>query len=179
VAATYDEHEIANDMADMTVANETEELWNLFTAYLDAESLELDDLEIGGGGGRTVRIVVDADGGVGVDRLAETSRALSRLLDQHDPFDGAYTLEVTSPGLERKLTRLRHYEKSIGRTVTVKTISEIDGQRRHDGILQSVDGEGAVLEIGGVARRIDFDDIASARTVFEWKRNPKPGKKSG
>ncbi len=167
-------------MVDIALGNETEQLWDLLAGHLDAESLELDDLEVAGtGGGRIVRVVVDAEGGVDVDRLAETSRALSRLLDAHDPFDGSYTLEVTSPGLERKLRRPRHFEKSIGRTVTVKTTREIDGARRHDGDLKSVDDQGVVIETATSTQRINFDDIASARTVFEWQRNPKPGKKSG
>lgn len=167
-------------MVDIALQNETEQLWDLLAGYLGAEALELDDLEVAGSGsGRIIRVVVDAEGGVDIDRLAETSRALSRLLDANDPFDGSYTLEVTSPGLERKLRRPRHFEKSIGRTVTIKTKQEIDGTRRHDGDLESVDERGVVIQTAGGEQRIEFDDIVSARTVFEWQRNPKPGKKSG
>ena len=167
-------------MADAAMTTETRELWETIAAYLEAESLELDDLDVvGGGGGRIVRVTVDAPDGVGVDRIADTSRALSRLLDERDPIDGSYTLEVTSPGLERPLRRRSHYEKSMGRTVTVKTNRELDGVRRHDGELSAVDSEGIMVSAEGGDRRIEFDEIASARTVFEWKRNPKPGKKSG
>ena len=164
-------------MSDTTT---TTQLWEGFDAYLAAEGLELDDLEVAGdGGGRVVRVIVDAQGGVGVDRLAETSRALSRLLDESDPFESSYTLEVTSPGLERKLSRPRHYEKSLGRDATVKTRVDVDGERRHDGVITAADDESVTLEVSGEARRIQYEDIAQARTVFEWKRNPKPGKKSG
>lgn len=167
-------------MVDLRVERETDQLWQRIAAYLEAEGLELDDLEIAGSGpGRVVRIVIDADAGVDVDRLAETSRALSRLFDAEDVFDGAYTLEVTSPGLERKLRRPRHWEKSVGRTVTVKTTEEVGGTRRHDGQLASVDERGVVLDVDGTERRLDFEQVASARTVFEWERKPKPGKKSG
>jgi ribosome maturation factor RimP len=164
----------------MSETTATTDLWDSFETFLAAEDLELDDLEVvGGGEGRIVRVVVDADGGVGVDRLAETSRALSRLLDDTDPFEASYTLEVTSPGLERKLTRPRHFAKSIGRDATVKTKIEIAGQRRHDGVIAAADDVSVTLDVAGESRRLNYDDIAQARTVFEWKRNPKPGKKSG
>lgn len=166
-------------MVDIALRNETEQLWGLLADYLNAESLELDDLEIAGTGGRRiVRVVVDAEGGIDVDRLADTSRGLSRMLDAQDLIDGSYTLEVTSPGLERKLRRPRHFEKSIGRTLIVKTTKDIGGVRRHDGDLKSVDEHGILIEVEGGTRHISFDEIASARTVFEWQRTPKPGKKS-
>ncbi len=167
-------------MVDLKVERDTDQLWQRIAAYLEPEGLELDDLEIAGSGpGRVVRVVIDAPGGVDVDLLAETSRALSRLFDAEDRFEGSYTLEVTSPGLERKLRRPRHWQKSLDRTVTVKTIEEIDGARRHNGRLTAVDDAGVVIDVEGTPRRLEFEQVASARTVFEWERNPKPGKKSG
>ena len=161
------------------MATQTEMLWEACEKYLAAEDLELDDLEIAGKGPAVVRVTIDADGGVGVDRLARVSRVLSRMLDETDPFEGAYTLEVTSPGLERKLRRPRHYHKSLGSDVKVKSKVEIDGARAHRGILESVDEEGFVVTVDNTARRIDFEQVQLARTVFEWKKTPKPGKKSG
>ena len=157
----------------------TEQLWKVCEDYLAAEDLELDDLEVAGTGNPIVRVTVDAEGGVGVDRLARVSRALSRLLDEEDPFEGSYTLEVSSPGLERPLRRPRHFEKSLGSDVKVKSKVEIDGARNHRGVLESVDGAGFILTVDGSPRRIDFEQVQSARTVFEWKKAPKPGQKSG
>ena len=161
------------------MATETERLWQVCEDYLAAESIELDDLEIVGSGSRMVRITLDAEGGVGLDRLARVSRALSRMLDEEDPLEGSYTLEVTSPGLERRLRRPRHYEKSLGADVKVKSNVEIDGARSHRGVLVSVDEEGFVVKVDESSRRIDFEQVQSARTLFEWKRTPKPGQKPG
>ena len=114
---------------------------------------------------------------VDVDHLAGLSRRLSRLLDEADPVSGSYTLEVTSPGLERKLRRPRHYEKSVGREVKVKTVRPVDGERQHRGILAEVGPDEFVVEVGGGPRRFEYADVTSARTVFEWVKSPKPGKR--
>jgi ribosome maturation factor RimP len=153
-------------------------LEELIGNYLGAERLELDDLEmLGQGSGRILRVVIDgAD--VGVDHLAELSRGISRLLDHESDLDGSYTLEVTSPGLERRLRRPAHYSKSIGKEVTVKTRVDVDGERRHEGALIASDDDGLSIDIDGEARRIEFDQVKSARTVFRWERAPKPGKKA-
>jgi ribosome maturation factor RimP len=153
-----------------------EGLWELLDGYLQAEGLELDDLEmVGQGRGRVVRVTVDIDGGVGVDRLTETSRGLSRLLDGDDRLQQSYTLEVTSPGLERKLRRPEHFLKSIGREVMVKTHQEVEGERTHRGTLESLAGGTCVISVGGADRRIPLSAIASARTVFRWEPAAKPG----
>ncbi len=143
-----------------------------------AERLELDDLELlGQGRGRILRVVVDGPD-VGLDHLAELSRGLSRLLDHESDLQDPYTLEVSSPGLERKLRRPQHYEKSIGKEVSIKTRTDVNGERRHEGVLVSSDDTGFVVEVSGEHRRIEFDQVRSGRTVFRWERAPKPGKKA-
>lgn len=155
-----------------------ERLWGIIEPYVAAEGIELDDLEIVGKvPGVVVRVTLDADGGVGVDRMAEISRGLSRVLDEDDPVDGSYTLEVSSPGLERKLKRQRHFEKSIGRAVKVKTGSEIGGSYSHKGILVDAGDNGFVVEVDGDGRSIAYGEVVSARTVFIWEKAVKPGKR--
>jgi ribosome maturation factor RimP len=155
-----------------------EDLWELLDGYLQAEGLELDDLEmVGQGRGAVLRVTVDMDGGIGVDRLAETSRGLARLLDEDDRFQKSYTLEVTSPGLERKLRRPEHFAKSIGREITIKTHQEVDGERAHRGTLESADEVACVIAVEGSDRTIPLAAIASARTVFRWEPAAKPGAK--
>jgi len=152
-------------------------LWSVVEAYLTAEQIELDDLELlGGGKGRILRVTVDSPQGVKVDRIAELSRGLARLLE--DEIEGAYTLEVSSPGLERKLRRPEHYRKSIGKEVKIKTNNEIDEAKSHRGTLTEVVDDSIRIEIDGGVRTIPIEDVASARTVFEWKRGAKPGKKN-
>ena len=154
-----------------------ERLWDQIDPYLSAEGVELDDVEVLGGG-QIVRVTVDADGGLGVDTIADLSRGISRILDDDDPVSGSYTLEVSSPGLERKLTRPRHYEKSIGREVKVKTHGEVEGGRNHRGVLVSTDDGSFTMEIDGEPRTIGYGAVASARTVFIWERAGRPGKDS-
>jgi len=155
-----------------------ERLRAVIEPYVTAEGVELDDLEIvGKEPGVIVRVTLDSVEPVGVDLLAALSRGLSRLLDAEDPVAGSYTLEVGSPGLERKLRRPHHYQKSLGRQVSVKTNQLIADERRHRGVLASADEEGFVLNVDGIERRISYGDVASARTVFVWEKPPKPGKR--
>lgn len=155
-------------------------LWEALEPYLEAEGVELDDLDVRGrGNGRLVRVTVDAPGGLGVDRIAELSRGVSRVLDESDPLPGSYTLEVTSPGLERTLRRPSHYAKALGREVDVRTAEPIDGSSRHKGILESADDDGLVIVIDGASRRIPTTAVSKASTVFRWEKAPKPGGKRG
>jgi ribosome maturation factor RimP len=157
-----------------------ERLWQVLEPYLAAEEVELDDLDVRGGGrGRLVRVLVDAPGGLGVDRIAELSRGLSRVLDEQDPINGSYTLEVSSPGLERSLRRERHFEKAVGREVDIKTSTEVEGATRHRGALTSFSDGTAILDVEGQARAIPIASIAQAKTVFRWEKAPKPGGKRG
>ena len=151
-------------------------LWQLIEPYVAAEGIELDDLEIVGGSKVSiVRVVIDADAPIDVDRLARISRGVSRLLDEADPFPGAYTLEVSSPGLERKLRTPRHYTKSIGREVKVKTRSDVEGRKVHRGVLRAVSGDGFTISAEDGDLSIGFGDVASAQTIFVWEKAAKPG----
>jgi ribosome maturation factor RimP len=160
------------------VSTTTERLWDRLEPFLAAEGVELDDLDVRGqGAGRIVRVTVDADGGIGVDRIAELSRGLSRLLDDEDSFSGPFTLEVSSPGLERDLRRPPHYAKAVGREVDVRTIEPIAEANRHVGVLESAGDEEITVLVDGSARRIPLAAVKRAQTVFRWEKAPKPGRK--
>jgi ribosome maturation factor RimP len=138
--------------------------------------LELVDVELAGG---VLRVTIDREGGVDIEAISLVTRETSRLLDHHDPVPGRYTLEVSSPGLERTLRTPTHFAKAIGRTVRVKTKPSVEGERRLDGVLVLADDEGIEVAEGDAAgprRRVAYDDIERARTVFEWGPAPKPGK---
>ncbi len=153
-------------------------LWGLLEPWLVAEGVELDDLEVlGTGAGRMVRVTVDAPGGVDVDRLADLSRGLNRLLDEEPSVGAAYTLEVSSPGLERPLRRPSQFRKAVGREVIVKTRAEILGSRSHRGILTAVGESDVLISVDGTDHPIPLDDVTQARTVFRWENAPKPGKR--
>lgn len=152
-------------------------LRQLIEPWLEAESLELDDLEfVGSGRARVLRILVDAEGGVDVDRLADVSQGLSRVLDQDPSLTDSYQLEVSSPGLERRLRDPRHYIKSVGREIRAK-VETPEGTRTLSGILVGADYDGILLEVEGTEMNLGYEDIVTARTVFRWEPSPKPGKK--
>ena len=160
------------------MASKVDRLWAVIEPYVAAEGIELDDLEIvGKAPGVVVRVTLDADGGVGVDRLAEVSRRLSRLLDEEDPIDGSYTLEGSSPGLERKLRRPQHFRKSVDREIKVKSRNEVAGTHSHRGVLAAAGDETFTVEVDGAGREIAYGDVVSARTVFKWEKAAKPGKR--
>ena len=103
------------------------QLENLAEEVARREGVQLYDLEfVGQGRQRILRIFIDSEKGVSIDDCANVSRGLNVLLDVEDLIpDGAYELEVSSPGLERKLTRTRHFESAIGKTVRVKTTEAV------------------------------------------------------
>lgn len=160
------------------MASLVDRLWAKVESYVDAEHIELDDLEVlGEGPSRIIRITLDGEA-LGVDRIADIARGLSRIFDDLDPFDGAYTLEVTSPGLERKLRRPRHFEKAVGSEIKVKTFAPLDGERSHSGTLVAATDTSFTVDVDETQREIPYDAVASARTVFVWVKADKPGSRS-
>jgi ribosome maturation factor RimP len=158
-----------------TVTSVQDRLWDRIDPYVAAEGIELDDIEILGGG-QIVRVTVDASDPIGVDRIAELSKGIGRLIEEDDPFSSSYTLEVSSPGLERKLTRPNHYKKSVGNVVKIKTFAAVDGDKTHRGTLLSVDESGFAIDIEGTERKFQYGDVSSARTIFVWEKGARPGK---
>ncbi len=111
-----------------------------------------------------LRVMITKDGGVNLDLCADISRELSLFLDVNPPMEQAYRLEVSSPGIERKLIKPHNFKSSIGEKVKLKIAEE--GQVI--GILKSADDNGIVIDIDGVERKINYLQINKARTYFEW-----------
>jgi ribosome maturation factor RimP len=147
--------------------------------------LDLYDLEFRGG---TLRVTIDrpagVEGGLDLEAIALASRLIGRELDHDDPMGGHYTLEVTSPGLERSLRVPAHFQLSIGKTVAMRLrdIVAADGERserRLQGELIAADEHAATIRLDDAAlteRTVPYDKIDRARTVFAWGPAPKPGK---
>ena len=145
-----------------------------------ASDLHLDVYDIERRGG-TIRITLDSpagsERGINMDELALATRLISRQMDEVDPIPGHYTLEVTSPGLERQLRTAAHFQREIGKKVTVRLADPSADPRRVDGQLVSADERTATLLLdSGDERSIDITAIDKARTVFEFGSKPKPGK---
>ncbi|MEZ5208960.1 MAG: ribosome maturation factor RimP [Acidimicrobiales bacterium] len=148
---------------------------DIVTPLLDEVGLRCYDIEHRGS---TLRVLVDRDGGADMDQITRATKAISRALDEEDPLAGRYTLEVSSPGLERPLRRPDHFVGAVGRrspssgspgwraSVAQGTLDGRRRRRHHGG--------------GGHRRRraplqVRYDEIEKARTVFDWEPTPRPG----
>lgn len=150
------------------------DLWETLEPYLAREGVELDDLELQGLGAKLrVKVTVDAPGGIDIERITSISRRLSRMFDDRMP--GPYTLEVSSPGLERPLRRPAHFRKAVGRDVRVKARDESGVAHTYRGSLVQADESRLVVDTGVERIEVPAQAVTSARTVYEMKPTPKPG----
>jgi len=151
----------------------------LVAPLLAAEGLELFDVEFGGG---RLAVLADRAGradhgdpatGVDLEALTRATHAINAALDREDPIPGGrYILEVSSPGLERRLRTPAHFRAFVGSEVAVKTVPTAEGDRRVQGRLEAADD--AAITVAG--RRIPYADIDRAHTVFVWGPAPRPAK---
>src|SRR5690242_15448634 len=121
-----------------------------------------------GAGRMTLQIMAERrdEAPMTVEDCADISRSVSALLDVEDPIAGAYTLEVSSPGLDRPLTRLKDFERFAGFTAKLETRLAIDGRKRFKGTLKGVEGEEIILDAEGGPARVTFDNVLRAKLVI-------------
>lgn len=153
----------------------------LITPVLADLGLEMYDLEYNGG---IVKITVDtppgSPGGIDVDQLSQCTRLISRELDHDDPVPGHYTLEVSSPGLERNLRLPRHFQRETGKSAAIRLQNVINGERRMSGVIESAGPDTFLLRLAnGEERIIPYDQIDRAKTIFVWEAQAKPSNKPG
>ncbi|MBT8081158.1 MAG: ribosome maturation factor RimP [Gammaproteobacteria bacterium] len=143
-----------------------EELAKLLEPTITRMGYELVDLEarLAGKGG-LVRLYIDKPDGIDLDDCEKVSLAVSALLDVEDPVPGNYNLEVSSPGLDRKLTKVEHFQRFAGETVKVQMRFPIDGRRRFRGTLVTSDEDNIVVEVDGEPYRLPLKTIDTARLV--------------
>lgn len=137
---------------------------------IEANNFELVDVEyVKEGANWYLRAYIDKEGGITVDDCEVVSRALGELLDKKDFIDGAYILEVSSPGLGRPLKKERDFERSLGDEVEVRTYKAIDKQKEFVGILKAYDKESVTLEFQDETEmNIARADIALIRLAFDF-----------
>ena len=141
-----------------------EQLMVLAEPLLEQLGYELIDLEYMPGRSRSqLRLFIDKPGGVGIDDCERVSHELSALLDVEDPIPTAYTLEVSSPGLDRVLRTPAHFARFIGDRIWMELKVARDGRRRYTGQLLASDGEAVELNVDGAMVRVPFDEISRAR----------------
>jgi ribosome maturation factor RimP len=117
------------------------------------------------GDGTIFRVLIMADGGVDLDLCAKISRVLSPYFDTNPPVRGQYFLEVSSPGIERSLTKIEHFVYSIGDKVKLK----VTDAGKVEGILKSANNDTIVVETTDVEVSFKLPQIIKAKTYFEWK----------
>jgi ribosome maturation factor RimP len=165
-------------MSENLVPTAVQRVTEIVTPILADLRVQLYDCELSGG---VLRITVDREGGVDLDTIALVSRLVSRELDHDDPVPGRYTLEVTSPGLERPLRRPDHFRAAVGATVAVRLAHPVDELRRLHGTLVAADDDTITVRLDGDPdreRTVAYTDVERARTVFVWGPSPKPGKRT-
>jgi len=155
----FAETRVKEEVSDLSV---TQRVRELVEPLLTASGVEVVDVEQLGA---TLRVTVDKPGGIDLDAVSEATLVVSDALDHNDPVPGRYTLEVSSPGVERPLRTPEHFRRFVGTSVAVKTRPDVEGDRRLEGTLEAADDEGVVV----AGRRLAYDDIEKARTVFVWE----------
>jgi len=134
-------------------------VWELAAPLVKSEGMEIVDIEFryeGSRGGKVLRLYLDKEGGPNVDDLSRVSHQLSELLDTQDVVPGTYTLEVSSPGINRPLKRPEHFARFVGKRIRVRTRASIDGRRSFLGTLQEVLENQITLKQEGAQYQIPF-----------------------
>lgn len=143
-----------------------EELKQLLEPAIEGLGYELIELEarVGGKDG-VLRVFIDSEKGIDLDDCETVSRQISTLLDVEDPIPGRYSLEVSSPGLDRPLTKAEHFRRFAGEDIRVKLSVPLEGRRNFRGAIRGVDDDSVEVEVDGELHRLPMARIASARLV--------------
>lgn len=144
----------------------------LVTPVLDEHDVELVEVEVRGAhGSRVVAVVGDTDDGLDLDLIAELSRTIGDLLDEDDLINGKYTLEVSSPGVDRPLRSARSFRRNVGREVrVVRNRAAIDRGEKGEltGTLDAVDDDGLHLTVSKDTVVVPHDDVDHGKVVLPW-----------
>lgn len=139
----------------------------------EGQGFELVDVELKRErGGHFVRLYVDKPGGIGLDELQSVSEEVSAILDAEDPIDSSYTLEVSSPGLDRPLRSEADYRRFVGRLARVSSYEIVDGRRHWTGRIESVENGVIGLRLekeGGALALVPLAKIAHGRLEVEFR----------
>lgn len=145
-----------------------EELWALLEPTIEAMGYELIEVELRLSPKRSLlRLYIDGSDGIDLSDCERVSHQASGLLDLEDPLPGAYTLEVSSPGLDRPLVKVGHFRRFIGKRVKVRTALPIEGRRNFTGYLVEVGDDSIEVDVDDRRWRLTLTDIERARLAPE------------
>ena len=126
------------------------------------------EFQTGGKGGGLLRVYIDSEAGITAEDCQKVSYQVSGVLDVEDPIPGHYTLEISSPGLDRLLFRKQDFERFAGQLIKLRTAYPLEGQRKFKGRLLGLQGENVVFEQDDMEISLPFDQIEQARLVPEY-----------
>ncbi len=112
-----------------------------------------------------LKVFIDVEGGVSFEELASAQACLNPTIEEIDPFDAPYTLEVSSPGIDRPLVLLRHFEQFVGSEAHIRTQMPVEGRRNFNGKILAVEGKTIVVEDENGESKLDFDNIKRANLI--------------
>ncbi len=115
-----------------------------------------------------LRITIDKDEGIDIEDCEKMSRAIDPVIDEADPIETSYRMEVSSPGVERTLSRPEHFEKCIGEKVEIRLYAPVNGQKQVVGVLKAADAKSMTVTVNGEDVTLEKSAVAKAATVFEW-----------
>ena len=143
-------------------------LAEIVTPVMEGMGFELVRIRLMGGATRTLQIMADKpEGGIEVDDCGEISTAVSAVLDVEDPIEENYVLEVSSPGIDRPLTRLKDFDMWVGYEARIETTELIDGRRRFKGIVRGTEGDEVLIELE------EGNETVTIGLQFEWLSDAK------
>lgn len=137
----------------------------------EALGYELVAVEMSGGDTSILRIYIDSPTGITVTDCAQASRQFSAILDVEDPISNRYTLEVSSPGMDRPLARFKHFEAVVGEQVKIRMNTLINGRRRFTGELVEANNDFAVVEVDGEQTELPYQEMDRARLMPDYSFN--------
>lgn len=120
---------------------------------------------VGGGKHTVVRVYIDKPGGITLDDIVQLTREMSVVLDVEEPIQGPYTLEVSSPGLDRPLFQPRHFKEKIGEKIYLKVRHSMGNRQNFKGILLSADEKGLQMEVDGQVFSFTYEDVEKAKVI--------------
>ena len=153
----------------MVKGSKKEYLFELLKPQTEAIGYDCYDVQYEKAGkDKVLTVYIDNPKGIGLDDCEKVSRHLSAFLDEVDPIESNYILEVSSPGLERKLSRVKHYKDNIGKTIDIRLYHAIEGQKKMTAILDNADDNGITVHDGSAVFNIKYEDISKASLHFEF-----------
>jgi ribosome maturation factor RimP len=150
-------------MSAMSTKTVSDRVTDLLTPFAERQGLEVVATDVCGPQGKPiVRVYLDREGGVDLDAIVSANEWISQALEEYSPVEGAYVLEVSSPGIDRPLKRLKDFVQYSGSQAVLKTAAPVEGRRRFSGVVARVEGDTIVIDSEGTEYRVPHGDITKA-----------------